>query len=638
MFYYYVLFPLAINGGFVYESKQKLEIGRRVVVDFKSKKRIGVVWRESEKPEYETKEILDVLDDKAVLSEEFIETLKFFSFYYLSYEGLLLRSSLPKRFFLTFEDIALEKQNVEVCINSSPFKLTEEQNRIVEGINLDSFSVNLIFGVTGSGKTEVYLRLIEKVLKSDKKAIVLVPEIALTPQYIEIFKGRFDENLISIIHSRLTPKQRFLNWLEFNNSKKRILIGTRSAVFVNFSDVGIVVVDEENDESYKQETEPTYNAKDIAIYRAKRFNIPVILSSATPSVESFYKAEEGKFKLFRLTKRVMELDLPKVEFTKLESNEMFNDYTIDAIKETLKENKTVAVLVNRRGFAEYMVCEDCGYVFLCPNCSVSLTYHKEDNLLKCHWCEARFDIPSCCPKCGSLNLSIRGVGSQKVVETLKSLFPDKRIERFDRDSTSKKGEFERIINSLRNGEIDILVGTQMLSKGHDISKIGLVVVAELESLFVMPDFRATERALSLIIQTAGRSGRRETGRVIIQTASDSPPFKEYIENHDFESFLKEEIRTRKAFIYPPFSRIIRIVSEKRRMDASYKLIDDVKKKLEDRLNIAGPTKCPIFKLRNRYRYHLIVKSLSILKDVSIIRESVGFKDGIHFDVDPMNFF
>ncbi|WP_022669836.1 replication restart helicase PriA [Hippea alviniae] len=638
MFYYYVLFPLAINGGFVYESKQEIELGRRVVVDFKSKKRIGIVWKESQKPEYETKEILSLLDDRAILNEEFIETLKFFSFYYLSYEGLLLRSSLPKRIFSTFEDIELKKESVEVSINPSAFELTEEQKKIVESISLNSFSVNLIFGVTGSGKTEVYLRLIDKVLESGKKAIVLVPEIALTPQYIEIFKERFDESLISVIHSRLTPRQRFLNWIEFNNSRKRILIGTRSAVFVNFSDVGIVVVDEENDESYKQESEPTYNAKDIAIYRAKKLNIPVVLSSATPSVESFYKAEEGKFRLFRLTKRVMELELPKVEFVKLEDKEMFSDYTIEAIKETLKENKTVAVLVNRRGFAEYMVCEDCGYVFLCPNCSVSLTYHKEDNSLRCHWCEARFDIPSVCPKCGSANLSIRGVGSEKVVEALKSIFPDKTIERFDRDSTSKKGEFERIITALREGRIDILVGTQMLSKGHDISKIGLVVVAELESLFVMPDFRATERALSLIIQTAGRSGRREAGQVIIQTVSDSPPFEEYIRNHDFESFLKSEIATRKAFLYPPFSRIIRIIAEKRKKDAAYELICDVKSKIEGKLNVVGPTRCPIFKLRNRYRYHLLIKSFSALKDISILREIIGFKDGIHFDVDPVNFF
>ncbi len=493
--------------------------------------------------------------------------------------------------------------------------------------------------MTGSGKTEIYIKIIEDMIKQGRKAVVLVPEIVLTPQYIDIFSNRFSKEIISVIHSRLTPKNKLDNWISFVKGEKLILIGTRSLVFTDFKDVGVIVVDEENDESYKQENEPRYNAKDLAIYRAKQYDIPVILCSATPTIETYYKAIEGKFNLFRLDKRIKNIALPSVEVIGIEKGSLLCDYTIKKIKETLDGKKTAAVLSNRRGFSNYIVCSDCGYLFVCPNCSVSLTYHKNTNDLKCHWCEARFNIHKVCPKCGSPNIEERGVGSQKIEEYLKKIFPDKDIERFDRDSVLSKKEFDRIIDKLKDGRIDILVGTQMLSKGHDISKIGLVVVSNLEELFGFPDFRAQEKALSLVIQTAGRSGRQEKGSVIIQTASGGGELIEYIKNHDYESFAKKELITRKQFGYPPFGRLVRVIIESKNRQKAQKTANEIAVILKKSESILGPSECPIFKLRNNYRYHILIKTVKILKTTAFLKENVGgFKEKVHFDVDPISFF
>ncbi len=638
MYFYHVMFPLAINGGFVYRFEKRLRLGSRVLVDFKGSTRVGVVWSESDRPKYETKPIIGQLDSFPILSSELLDTLKFFAFYYLSYEGLLLRSALPKRVFEMKDSLNLEKVSPIFAIQRREFELTEEQRKALESIELDFFKVNLLFGVTGSGKTEIYLRLIERVLKQGKKVVILVPEIALTPQYIGLFSDRFSKDSISVIHSRLTKKEKFENWLNFERGKAPILVGTRSAIFVSFRDVGLVVVDEENDESYKQENQPTYNAKDVAIYRSNRNNIPIILSSATPSLESLYKAKEGKFNFIRLNKRVGDIELPEVKFVKIEEDELLANETIENMKSTIDKNETVAVLINRRGFARYLLCEDCGYVFKCPNCSVSLFYHKEDKSLKCHWCDSTFDLPEVCPKCGSPSLIDRGTGSQKVEEELRKTFPNASIQRFDRDVTSRRGEFERIIKNLHSGKIDILVGTQMLSKGHDVSKITLVVISDFESMFSIPDFRAFEKGISLIIQTAGRSGRRDKGSVIIQSKAPLPYLSEYIINHDYHAFFEEEIKTRKLFNYPPFCRLIRIVSSSVKVQRSRNLIEEVYEKLKNRFVVIGPSKCPIFKLRNRYRYHLIVKTNSMLKTVEFLRREIMNINGLYFDVDPISFF
>ncbi len=638
MYYYRVLLPIAIKGGFVYHSENSIDLGHRVVVDFKGSRKIGVVWWETEKPPYKTKPIERVLDNCPVLDKELLDSLKFFSFYYMTYEGHFLKSALPKKLFEIKSNVDLSLINLSFDSANSPFELTEEQKNALNKIDVNKFNVNLLFGVTGSGKTEVYLQLIEEVLKRNKKSVVLVPEIALTPQYIRVFTHRFSSVDLAVLHSRLSKKEKFEQWLEFTKGKRPILIGTRSAVFVSFENVGLVVIDEENDESYKQENQPFYNAKDIAIYRAKKHDIPVILSSATPSIESMYKAETGKFNFIKLTKRVGGVDLPLVEFVKGEHEKLLSLKILEEIAGTIRRRKTVAVLINRRGFARYLVCEKCGYVFSCPNCSVSLVYHKRDSSLKCHWCDSVFKLPESCPRCGSFDLMDKGSGSQRIEEELKSKFPDASIQRFDRDVTSKKGEFERIVRELHEGRIDILVGTQMLSKGHDVSKIGLVVIADLESLFSFPDFRAFEKGVSLVIQTAGRSGRKSQGKVIVQGQSLESNLVNFIKRHDYYGFYREELKTRKLFNYPPFCRIIRIVSFASKQEKSKALIDDVFDRVKDRFITIGPSRCPIFRLRNKFRYHLIIKTQAVISTVKFLSETFKEKENIYFDVDPVSFF
>ena len=642
MFLYKVLLPLALKNSFTYSSDEKIQNGTRVLVNLKGKEKIGIVWENiQEVPDYEIKPIIKILDSQPVLNEEIMKTIEFISFYYITFKGLVLKSSLPKKFFEITDEIDLEKEENQVLdINVVKlYKLNEEQEYIYNSIDKNSFNVNLIFGVTGSGKTEIYLNLIENIIQAGKQAVVLVPEIALTPQYIEIFAERFPNIETSIIHSRLTPKKKFQNWNSFLKNRSKILIGTRSSVMLDFSNTGIIIVDEENDESYKQENEPRYNAKDIAIYRAKNYNIPVVLCSATPTIESLYKAKTGKFKLFRLSKRIKNIPMPKIEIIENRYDEIFAQETIDEIKKTINKQETVAVLINRRGFSNYMVCKECGYLFLCPNCSVSLTYHKETNDLKCHWCEENFEIPKKCPKCGSYNIVAKGTGSQKVEEELKNIFQDKIIERFDRDSVTTKKEFERIIDSLRSGKTDIIIGTQMISKGHDISKIGLAVITNIDSLISIPDFRAEEKTLSLIIQTAGRSGRQKQGKVIIQTLSSKNKLLSYAKKHDYEAFYDNEIKNRKIFNYPPFSHLIRIIVESTNREKSKNCANEIFTAIENDFNILGPSKCPIYKIKNRYRYHILIKTSDIIKSIDRLREKVkSCKEKVHFDVDPINFF
>ncbi len=646
MYFYSVLFPLAVKSGFVYSSERRIPPGCRVLVDFRGRQKVGVVWEETDAPDadFEVKPIVCLLDDEPAVDEELRKTLEFVSSYYAAYPGVALKAALPSLLFNEKNPVNLkcDKEGNSPVISHSVYRLSEEQKSVYQSINLEGFSVNLIFGVTGSGKTEIYLRLIEDVLKSSKKAVVLVPEIVLTPQYVEIFVSRFSESAVALYHSRLTPKKRFENYRDFCCGRKRIMIGTRSAVFVPFNDVGLVVVDEENDDSYKQENQPRYNARDIAIYRASVRGIPVVLCSATPSAESYYNAVTGKYRLFRLKKRINDVPLPEVRVETVKKEEIFTRESIEEMRRVLEDGDTVAVLINRRGFAHYLVCEDCGYLFKCPNCSVTLTYHKATNNLKCHWCDSVFSVPERCPECGSLNILERGVGAQRVEEELKKLFQNRRIERFDRDSVARKSEFDRIVSGLKEGRIDIVVGTQMLSKGHDISRIMLVVIASLEQLFSVPDFRAQEKGVALVIQTAGRAGRRKPGKVILQCTSTENETLQFILSHNYEDFLKSELKTREMFGYPPYNRLIRIICEARDENRALDKAQNLSTILREKgMNILGPVKCPLFKLRNMYRYHFLIKTKRVVSDLNLIYKALSalkIGEGVHFDVDPLSFF
>ena len=636
MNYYGVLFNIALSKRFTYKSNQDIKIGTRVLVDFNNRKKVGIVFEKiSQTDVSEIKDIISILDDEPIISQELIKTINFASYYYLCPKGLILKNALPSKVFL--QEIVDFQSNIKTQINHEKFfKLNDEQKNIYESINLDKFSVNLIFGITGSGKTEIFLHLIRDVIQKGKNAIVLVPEISLTNQYKRIFEEKFLDT-IGLFHSQLTPKQKFIEWNLFRKQEKRVLLGTRSAAFVDLSNTGLIVVDEENDDSYKQENTPSYNAKDLLIYRAKQLNIPVILSSATPTVETYYKAAiTKKFNLFRLQNRVNNCKLPTIEFAKPD-NKLLSTQSIEAIKNSLLNKQTCAILVNRRGFAHFLVCSDCGYIFRCPNCNVSLVYHKKTKDLKCHFCESSFDIPKQCPNCTSYNIKDIGTGTQKMEEFLRENFGNINIERLDRDTTLSKKNTHSIVSNLLDGKIDIIVGTSMISKGYDIEKIKLVIISNIESIFALPDFRVDEKALSLIIQTAGRSGRKEQGRVIIE--SKLPPRLEiFVKNNDYEGFLNEEIKIRKSLNYPPFSHLIRIISQNPNEQLAKQNIQKCSEILMNgNINFLGPTKCPIDKIKNKHRYHIIIKSNEIFATLDFIANNLYDKNLI-FDVDPISFF
>ncbi len=635
MFYYLVLFPNATNG-FVYSSDANVPLGMRVLVNFRGTERVGFVYSEEKEPGYPTKPIIDVLDETVLLRDDLRKTIDFVSFYYVSERGLVLRSAFPKRIFTIREPIDVRPVDGKFLWTSDDRKLTRAQRRVYEEIAQEKgFNVNLLFGVTGSGKTEIYLRLIKRVLEAGGKALVLVPEIVLTPQYVDVFSSRFGEDVVRVFHSRLTPKQRLREYLDFKRRAPAVMIGTRSAVFVDFEGVGIVVVDEENDDSYKQENTPRYNAKDVVIYRAKLRGIPVVLGSATPLVEDYYKARSGKYRLFELTERVG-VSMPRVTFVPVGS-ELLAEGARRKIQDTKDASKTVAVLINRRGFANYVVCRACGNVLVCPNCSVSLTYHKSSNSLKCHWCDASFPVFLRCPKCRSVELEPVGFGTQRVEEELRKEFPGFKVERLDRDSVSTKGEFDRILGELRAGRIDILVGTQMLSKGHDISHIGLVVILNADSMIGVPDFRANERFVALLIQTAGRSGRQGPGEVIIQGTSGENELVGYVIKHDFKAFLETEIERRRPFGYPPFSHLIRIVVEHRNEDKALEISKGMESILKSNgFSVVGVSKCPLYRMKNYYRFHILLKTDKVIAALRMIHRLK--RRGIYFDVDPVNFF
>ncbi|MGB9755701.1 MAG: replication restart helicase PriA [Desulfurella sp.] len=637
MNYYKVLFNIALNKSFTYKSEQEITIGTRVVVDFHNRKKVGIVFEKNPTTDIESniKEIISILDSKPIVSSELIKTINFASYYYLSPKGLILKNALPSMAFL---QIPIDfKKNLKTQINIEKFfTLNKQQEDIYKKIDLNKFNVNLIFGITGSGKTEIFLHLIKDVVEKGKNALVLVPEIVLTNQYKRVFEEKFLDT-VAIFHSQLTLKQRFIEWSQYRKQEKRVLLGTRSAAFVDLANTGLIVVDEENDDSYKQENIPRYNAKDLIIYRAKQLNIPVILSSATPTVETYYKAAIiKKFNMFKLTERINNCQLPTIEFAKPDK-ELLSTQSMDAINNSLKNNQTCAILVNRRGFAHFLVCGDCGHIFRCPNCNVSLVYHKKTKDLKCHFCESSFDIPDKCPNCLSYNIRDVGIGTQKMEEFLRDYFGNINIQRLDRDTASSKKNAQNIVSSLLDGKIDIIVGTSMISKGYDIEKINLVIISNIESIFALPDFRVDEKVVSLITQTAGRSGRKQQGSVIIESKLPMR-LENFIKNNDYENFLQEEIKIRKSLNYPPFSHIVRIISqqtnEKVAKDNIQKLADILQ---NNNLSFLGPTKCPIDKIKNKYRYHIIIKSQDIFKTIDFILNNL-YNCELNFDVDPISFF
>lgn len=650
--------------------ESKVKIGMRVSVPFGSRKIKGIILNFVTNCEYETKDIIDVLDEEPILNEELIElgkkmskmyvtslmscylamlpsALKFnknntkikYNVYYEKINNLdnpskgelnilnlfnntnivsnaliknkvILKRLVDKNILkkVLKEDYRLKNDSVVGTLKV----LTDAQKKVLNNIIKTNKTVSLLRGVTGSGKTEIYIHLIKKVIEEGKTAIVLVPEISLTTQLIDRFRSIFND--IAVLHSSLSDGERYDEYRKIKDNKVSLVIGTRSAILCPLTNIGIIIIDEEHSETYKQENNPRYNTIDIAIERAKYWNSKIVLGSATPSLESYAKANVGRYNLVELTERVNNNKLPEVYIVDMKDeikkgNSILSSISESLINDRLNKKEQIMILINRRGYSNYIICKECGNVIKCPNCDISLTYHKANSMLRCHYCGYAENKPDKCPKCNSKYLMLKGIGTEKIEEYINDKF-NARVVRMDRDSTSNKGMHEKIINDFNDYKYDILLGTQMISKGLDFPNVTLVIVLNGDSNLNIPDYRSSERTFNLLTQVSGRAGRKDKeGVAIIQTYNPTHYSIIYSKNHDYKSFYNKEMIIRKELFYPPFCNIVvlRIITDN--YDKGNIEIDKLKKYLNDNLDnnytILGPSIS--LKINNLYKFQLIIK-------------------------------
>jgi primosomal protein N' (replication factor Y) len=637
--------------------------GVRVTVPLGRRTASGVVLSSSEKPDFEVKEIQSIDPEYPALSEKSLEWLQWVSQYYIHPIGMVTALSYPPLRKLEKERKSKRPSvTPETEISKAP-ELTDEQKRVVEDIaRQKNFGVHLIFGVTGSGKTEIYLNLLEKTLAEGKTGLFLVPEISLTPQMIQRFSSRFSGQ-VAVLHSQLTDRERTNQWWEVVEGRKKILVGARSAVFCPLPNLGLIVVDEEHEPSFKQEEKLKYHGRDAAIVLAKTLNCPILLGSATPSLETWAHAQSGRYHLHRLTKRVQDRALPQIEVIDLRHVERKNqdlpswltDDLYELLIKTYESKKQSALFLNRRGVAPLVLCEACGFVHECPNCDISLTLHQHSHLI-CHYCDYHENFKDQCPSCKEGEMKPVGLGTEQLEKDLRRLFPKARIARADRDEIQNRLDLEELIQNMESGEIDILVGTQMIAKGLDFPGLQTVGLVLADIGFNIPDFRSPERSFQLMTQMSGRAGRHvkpgeDPGRVIIQTYNPDHSSLVAAFRNDFENFAAEELKIRQELHYPPFGRLagFRIQSTHRgRAHEASQIVSQRAHSLKSRteayasVEILGPSEAPLAKLRNQFRYQMLLKALDprslnrfcyqLLGDESWVPAGVK----ISIDVDPLH--
>lgn len=531
------------------------------------------------------------------------------------------------------------------------FNLTQEQNIAVDAVSKaikeKQLKTFLLQGVTGSGKTEVYLNLTAKRLAEGRQVLVLVPEIALTAQIVKRFQSWFDD-CIAVVHSKLSASERADVFYKIRTGEAQILIGVRSAVFAPFSNLGLVIIDEEHDQSYKQEERPCYHAREVALHRAAYFNIPVVLGSATPSIESYYDAIMGRYRHLRLTGRPTGQPLPSVQIVDMRKELQEKNFSVlsralqQELVRTAAAGEQAIVLLNRRGYSTFVMCRDCGETITCPHCAVALVYHEAGHIMRCHYCGNTMPIPTECPKCHSKRIKFFGTGTQKAEAQIASL-PEVKVLRMDQDSTLRKFAHEEILNAFGSGKYNVLIGTQMVAKGHDIPNVTLVGVLSADSMLNMPDFRASERAFSLLTQAAGRAGRGDKpGHVILQVYDAENRTVQLAAAQDYDTFAKEELRHRRELNYPPYSAFLKITVWDKNEERANAIAQEITDFLQEQAKTAeagifGPFAGIIGKVRDLYRVNVLVKSAQI--DVfkkALWNSSYRDMKNVYFDVDPFN--
>jgi len=561
------------------------------------------------------------------------------------------RSSEESWIMATGEEIQLNDDQAAAC------------SILESGLASQKFMTYLLHGVTGSGKTEVYFSAIEKVLKSGGGALYLVPEIGLTPQLVSRVQQRFQKEEIAVIHSDIARGIRYDSWRRLQQGEIRLIVGARSAVFAPLKNLRLIIVDEEHDASYKQDVRMRYSARDLAVVRARMQSAVIVLGSATPDLRTFYSARQGKYTYLSLPSRVENRPLPEVRIVDMKTQRdergkipVLSNILESALQTTFNAGGQALLFLNRRGFHTFLFCTDCGLVFSCPNCAVSLTLHADTNRLRCHYCDYAVAAPSRCPQCHGQQIQFSGTGTERLENEILSSFPGIRTARMDRDSTARRGAHTRILRSFHEGEIDLLIGTQMITKGHDFSNVTLVGVISADTSLNLPDFRAAERTFQLLTQVSGRGGRgREKGQVVIQTFNPDHYVIIRAKNHDYIGFIEDELPTRKSLDYPPFSRLINLQLSSLKEDYGRQEAEELGQRARiwnqnnfgshPVVEIIGPASSPIARIKGRYRWQLLLKSDNLHALHSLARhllttESSGrsnVKLDIKVDVDPINF-
>lgn len=526
---------------------------------------------------------------------------------------------------------------------------------VMESIKEEKHDVFLLKGITGSGKTEVYLQLIGEVLDEGKTALMLVPEIALTPQMVHHFKGRFGEQ-VAVMHSRLSTGEKYDEWRKIKSGEARVVVGARSSIFSPVENVGIIIIDEEHETSYKQEENPKYHARNVAIHRGQYHHCPVVLGSATPSLESRARAQKNVFHLLELNERANQLALPDVEIVDMRQefqNNNRGNFSLllqEKIRDRLEKREQVVLLLNRRGYSSFIMCRDCGYVHECPNCDISMTFHMDTKGMKCHYCGHEENVPHRCPKCHGNQFRYFGTGTQKIENELQELFPQANIIRMDVDTTRKKGAHERLLASFGKGQADILLGTQMIAKGLDFPNVTLVGVINADTSLNLPDFRSSEKTFQLLTQVSGRAGRSTlAGEVIVQSFNPEHYAIKYAQNHNYDGFYRQEMALRHRGGYPPYYFTTQItvsdIDENKAQVKIYEINAFLRKKLGNKTVILGPSKSSIARMNNRYYFQLLIKYKNEPDLQNVLTEILNNsqKDNakglyISIDTEPINFF
>lgn len=639
--------------------RSRIQPGSQVRVSFRETEVTGTVVELPLKPEVQKlKPILDVVGEDPFLSGTGLELARWVSKYYCCRFASAFRSVNPLAIIKSNE---VKKKRggeslwgEETVLPAPVPECTPQQKKVLSQIlpalEKDKFFPYLLFGVTGSGKTEVYLRSIEAVLKKGKKAIVVVPEISLTPQTVYRFRSRFTD-AVAVWHSQLTPAQRRDQWNRIRKGEVSIVIGARSAIFSPIAPLGLIIVDEEHEKSYKQGETPRYHARDLAVMRGYLENSTVILGSATPALESFHNVKKEKYHLGILDQRVDDKPLPEVKvidmkevFKKQKGNPVFSSELLDAVSDRLRKKEQVILFLNRRGYSSFVLCRSCGHILKCKNCSVSLTYHQKNETGKCHLCGYGAKVQKNCPKCREGKLSLLGIGTQKIEKQIGKIFPEARVERLDSDTTAKRGHSERILRSFGEGKIDILIGTQMIAKGLDFPNVTLTGVVLADVTLHVPDFRSGEYTFQLLTQVAGRAGRGDVpGNVLIQTFTPKHPAIEAAKNHDFKAFYDYEMTFRKELDYPPFTHFLVVTVQGKKEEKVRESIGELKKQIEpdcrNKAEVLGPVQAPLARVKKNFRWQLVLKGEKVLQINRVLLPAVErienrFPVQILVDVDP----